>query len=189
MAYLTIKQIQEQYELSEKTIRRLYQKTKDNPDPIIKKGQRIKGYQNKKGRWVINSDLLEQLFAEKRKDHTTEQPIDQVREQPKTSQTKQATSQDQALLKTIEVLQEQLKEKDRQLERYDQKLDQQQKLTAQLQNQLLIASPTEPITADITPQPPKPQTQRKKAVKKPVRKPQSKQKATKPKKKSWWRRG
>lgn len=184
MAYLTIKQIREQYDLSEKTIRRLYQKTKDNPDPIIKKGQRAKGYQNKKGRWVISSDLLEQLFAEKRKDHTTEQPREQVKEQPKTSQ----TNSDQALLKTIEVLQEQLREKDRQLERYDQKLDQQQKLTAQLQNQLLIASPTEPITADITPQTPKAQSIKKKPVRQAKKGSQAKQKAPKPKKK-WWQRG
>ena len=175
MAYLTIKQIKDQYDIADKTIRRLYEG---------KTLSRSQGYKNKKGKWVISEDFLESRFADKRKDP------DQAETKSNSAETKSEPSQteSQAMLKTIEVLQEQLKEKDRQLERYDQKLDQQQKLTAQLQNQLLISSPTEPITADITTQPPKPQTQPKKAVRKPTRKPQGKQKAPKPKKR-WWQRG
>ena len=175
MAYLTIKQIKDQYNIADKTIRRLYE------NKTISRNQ---GYKNKKKKWVFNSDFIEGRFADKRKDQHTEQPREKVKEQPKTSQ----TNSDQALLKTIEVLQEQLKEKDRQLERYDQKLDQQQKLTAQLQNQLLIASPTEPITADITPQTPKAQPIKKKPVRQAKKGSQAKQKAPKPKKK-WWQRG
>ena len=181
MAYLRINQIKELYDISDKTIRRLYEKNKSNPNPPI--SSRSQGYKNKKGKWVISEDFLESRFADKRIEP------DQAETKSEPRQTKTETNSDQALLKTIEVLQEQLKEKDRQLERYDQKLDQQQKLTAQLQNQLLIASPTEPITADITPQTPKAQSIKKKPVRQAKKSSESKKKVTKPKKKSWWRRG
>jgi chromosome segregation ATPase len=182
VAYLKISQIKELYDISDKTIRRLYEKNKSNPEPPIK--SRSQGYKNKKGKWVISEDFLESRFADKRK----EPDQAETKSDPKQTKSEPSQTESQALLKTIEVLQEQLKEKDKQLERYDQKLDQQQQLTAQLQNQLLIASPSEPIRADITSQPPKPQTQPKKAVRKPKKSSQSKQKAPKPKKR-WWQRG
>lgn len=183
--YLTIKQIKDQYNVSEKTIRRLYEKTPSNPNPIIKEGQRVKGYKNKKGRWVINSDLVESLFADKRKT-SQENTKEQVKEQSKTSQT-----ESQVLLATIKVLQSQLETKDKQIESLTKLTDQQQQLTSQLQNQLLIASPNatkEPIVADIQAKTTKNSNQAKKPVKKAVRKPQTKNKATKPKKKHWWQR-
>lgn len=176
MAYLTIKQIKDQYNIADKTIRRLYEN---------KTISRSQGYKNKKGKWVLNSDFIESRFADKRKDQHTEQ----VKAEPKTKQTSQADSQDQVLLKTIELLQAQLATKDKQIDNLTQLTDQQQKLTAQLQTQLLISSPTEPTTGTEQADTPKPQTQPKKAVRKPVRKPQGNKKATKPKKKSWWRRG
>jgi hypothetical protein len=176
MAYLTIKQIKDQYNIADKTIRRLY---------INKTISRSQGYKNKKGKWVLNSDFIESRFADKRKDQTTEQ----VKTEPKTSQTNPDPSGNQALLKTIEVLQAQLEVKDRQIDNLTQLTDQQQKLTAQLQTQLLIASSTEPITAQEQQEAHKAQPSPKKAVRQAKKSPQSKKKATKPKKKIWWRRG
>lgn len=176
MAYLTIKQIKDQYNIADKTIRRLYEN---------KTISRSQGYKNKKGKWVLNSDFIESRFADKRKDQHTEQ----IKAEPKTKQNSQSDSQDQVLLKTIELLQEQLATKDKQIDNLTQLTDQQQKLTAQLQTQLLISSPTEPITAEEQAEPPKAQPKPKKPAKQAQKSPQSKKKATKPKKKSWWRRG
>ena len=175
MAYLTIKQIKDQYNIADKTIRRLYE------NKTISRNQ---GYKNKKKKWVFNSDFIEGRFADKRKDQHTEQ----VKAEPKTKQTSQADSQDQVLMKTIELLQAQLEAKDRQIDNLTQLTDQQQKLTAQLQTQLLISSPTEPISAQKQQEPPKAQPTKKKPVRQPQKASQTKQKDTKQKKKRWWRR-
>lgn len=177
MAYLTIKQVKEQYSVADKTIRRLYEN---------KTLSRSQGYKNRKGRWLFNSDYIQAQFADKIKD----QPAQRLDPEPATSQTDTSNS---ALLRTIEILQQQLAVKDLQLERSDQKIeqqqkltDQQQKLTAQLQTQLLIANPPEPITATKAKPSNKAQPIRKKPVKQPKKPSSDTKKTSKPKR--WWRR-
>lgn len=176
MAYLTIKQVKQQYSIADKTIRRLYEG---------KTISRSQAYKNKKGRWLFNSDFIQAQYPDKLKDQAPEQ----VKDTPEPSQTdnSQTDSSNSALIRTIEILQQQLAVKDTQLERYDQKLDQQQKLTAQLQTQLLITSSPEPIKADISKTPPKATPKPKKPVKQPVKTPSSIKKTPKPKR--WWRKG
>lgn len=176
MAYITVKETSELYGKSEKTVRRLYEN---------KKLSRSQGYVNKKGKWRLNTEYLDSLWLDSKKTKETEEEL------PKVKQTTSQAGKDQLLIprEVYEDLRNQLKAKDEQLERLDKKLDQQQQLTAQLQNQLLIAEPkTEPQENPKSVEDIKPQPQAKKAVKKPVRKPQAKKKSTTPKKKRWWRR-
>lgn len=182
MAYLTIKQVKQQYSVADKTIRRLYEN---------KTLSRSQGYKNRKGRWLFNSDYIQAQFADKIKD----QPAQRLDPEPATSQTDntQTDTSNSALLRTIEILQQQLAVKDLQLERSDQKIeqqqkltDQQQKLTAQLQTQLLIANPPEPITATKAKPSNKAQPIRKKPVKQPKKPSSDTKKTSKPKR--WWRR-
>lgn len=181
MAYLTIKQVKEQYSVADKTIRRLYEPDKKGMPSKISRSQ---GYTNRKGRWVFNSDYIQAQFADKIKD----QPAQQVNPEPATSQ-QTSSGELKALQQALELAVAQLKEKDLQLERYDNKLDQQQKLTAQLQNRLLLSEPAtepEPITATKAKPSNKAQPIRKKPVKQPKKPSSDTKKASKPKR--WWRR-
>lgn len=178
MAYISVKEASQQYGKSEKTVRRLYEN---------KKLARSQGYVNKKGKWKLNTEYLDSLWLDSK---TTQPTGEQLPEpEPKTSQN---NSEVLTIPKEVyEDLRAQLKAKDEQLERLDKKLDQQQQLTAQLQNQLLIAEPKEPQESPKSEGSIKPQPQPKKPVKKPVRKPQSKnnkQVVNKPakKKKRWF---
>jgi len=173
MAYLTIKQIKDQYNIAEKTIRRLYEN---------KTISRSQGYKNKKGKWVLNSDFIESRFADKRKD----QPSEQIKTLPKTSQSSQADTDNktlEVLSKTVELLQAQLQVKDKQIDNLTMITDQQQKLTAQLQTQLLIASPTGHKTTE--------SIKTKPTAKKPVKRAQnsSKQQRKAKTRSHWWSRG
>ena len=175
MAYLTIKQIREQYSVADKTIRRLYE------DKTLSRSQ---GYKNKKGKWLFNADYIQAQFADKIKD----QPAQRVDTEPTTSQ-QTSSGELKALQQALELAVAQLKEKDLQLERYDNKLDQQQKLTAQLQNRLLLSEPAtepEPITATKVKASNNAPTKRKKPVKQPKKPSSDTKKTSKPKR--WWRR-
>ena len=177
MAYLTIKQVREQYSVADKTIRRLYEGN------TISRSQ---GYKNKKGKWLFNADYIQAQFSDKIKD----QPAQRVDTEPTTSQ-QTSSGELKALQQALELAVAQLKEKDLQLERYDNKLDQQQKLTAQLQNRLLLSEPTpepEPITATKVKSSNNAPTKRKKPVKQPVKPSSDTKKPNKPKRKRWWGR-
>ena len=172
MAYLTLKQVKEQYSVAEKTIRRLYEN---------KTLSRSQAYKNRKGKWQFNSDYIQAQFG----DRIKVQPAQQVNPEP---MTRQSDNGDQALIKTIEILQQQLEVKDKQIDNLTQLTDQQQKLTAQLQTRLLITSPTEPIQQDNKSEVSKAKPKTKKSVSKPVKPSSDTKKASKPKSKRWWSR-
>ena len=179
MAYITVKEASELYGKSEKTVRRLYEG---------KKLARSQGYVSKKGVWKLNTSYLDTLWLDSKKERLTEGELPQ--DNLKSSQYDKDTLH--IPKEVYEDLRNQLKAKDEQLLRLDSKLDQQQKLTAQLQQQLLIAEPqAEPRQEPKQEGGINTQPQTKKAVKKPVRKPQnkkSKQVGSKPvnKKKRWF---
>jgi len=187
MAYISVQEASKRYDKSEKTIRRLYEG---------KTPARAQAYQNKKKQWRINSDWLDNLYADNSgRSNLSETEFSEQTKPPVTSQ-----NDDQVLgiLKdTLEALKGQLKAKDDQLKLLDEKLDQQQKLSLGLQNQLqqlnetmLLQSPQKQVdNLSRTNTPPKP----KNSPKRPQNKPKAKTKATKPAapqespKKPWWK--
>jgi hypothetical protein len=184
MAYISVQEASKRYDKSEKTIRRLYEG---------KTPARAQAYQNKKKQWRINSDWLDNLYADNSgRSNLSETEFSEQTKPPVTSQ-----NDDQVLgiLKdTLEALKGQLKAKDDQLKLLDEKLDQQQKLSLGLQNQLqqlnetvLLQSPQKPVdNLSRANTPTKPKTSSKRPQNKPKAKQKAKPTQAKEKKKRWW---
>ena len=172
MTYLSVQEASQKYSKADKTVRRLLSN---------KTLSRSQAYRNKKNQWKLNSTWLDTIWL-------TQAPPEQPEPRQSTGHTP-VDSETLSLLKdTLKTLQSQLVVKDQQLAKLDNKLDQQQKLTAQLQTQILIASPLEPTRANETSQPIKDKSKLKKPNSKPVKPSSDTKKASKPNKKRWWSR-
>lgn len=177
--YISVAEASKKYNKAEKTVRRLYEN---------KTLSRSQAYKNKKNKWKLNTEWLDSLWL----DTSAEQKpdSDQPEATPKSSPADNDTMQ--VLNATLQTLQQQLAVKDEQLAKLDKKLDQQQALTAGMQNQLIelnkMIAISAPQEADITPKTSKTRPATKKPVKRAVNGSKSNNKPAKPKKKRWWSR-
>lgn len=187
MAYLTIKQVKEQYSVADKTIRRLYEG---------KTISRSQGYKNRKGRWLFNSDYIQAQFPDKIKD----QPAQRLDPEPATSQQASSGEVEAILREQIQLLKDQVSDYKQSNNNLNNTLvallGTQQSLVARLDRlelaapapepEPIITNPPEPITATKAKPSNKAQPIRKKPVKQPKKPSSDTKKTSKPKR--WWRR-
>lgn len=175
--YISVSEASKKYNKAEKTIRRLYEN---------KTLSRSQAYKSKKNKWKLNTEWLDTLWLDTVPVQTPDN--DQPEADKKTSQTDSDTMQ--VLNATLQTLQQQLAVKDEQLAKLDKKLDQQQALTAGMQNQLIelnkMIAISAPQEADIQAKTTKTRPATKKAVK-PAQNGSKKQSNNKkPAKERWW---
>ena len=127
MSLISISEAAMQYQVADKTIRRAIAKLSATDK---KKFVRTKGV-----KLYVSTQWLDSVYPGSNK---TESSDNASRVNGSSVQSDETLA---LLRETVKTLQQQLAVKDEQIARYDSKLDQQQKLTAQLQQQLMIEAP------------------------------------------------